>query len=187
MPNYNPGKLVKTTGAVGKHLGISEGRVRQLKRKTTLSMCQQANGMWDLEKVTAWDALRKELGHPPDEEEMAAGNLEIREVTVAEDRTEVERYRLNRVEVLAKGQVKRQNLALRIIDDLHRSMDGAEGTKKLTNHEKVNALRALDGGFGILYDKERLEMGESTENVAVIVGAIKDLKRKREREYGLGG
>jgi hypothetical protein len=178
------GKLVKHVTEVAAHLNRSVATVNKMRNKSTLNLCRRGDGFWDLEKVTAWQALREELGHPPTEDDMKAANLSVKVVSVEADRAAVEKYKLNRVEILAEGQMKRQGLANKIIARLNDGLE-PDAKKKLTYHEMINALRAADGGTGILYDKERLEMGESTENVAVIVGAIKDLKRKREREYGL--
>ena len=47
---------------------------------------------------------------------------------------------------------------------------------------KKASARELELMRCMAYDKERLERGESTENVAVILDAIMDLKRKRREQ-----
>jgi hypothetical protein len=45
--------------------------------------------------------------------------------------------------------------------------------------EKTPAIQLVTAA-SILYDKERLERGESTSNVSVLVGAIKELQQARQ-------
>ena len=86
----------------------------------------------------------------------------------------VEWYRGNKVNILLKMQV--DNLALQ---NAIRGSVTEEELKGWTPDQKQRWFMALGTDFGIKYDKERLESGQSTENVAVIVGAIKEWKKKR--------
>lgn len=45
--------------------------------------------------------------------------------------------------------------------------------------KKTPAIQLVTAA-SILYDKERLERGESTNNISVLVGAIKDIQRLRQ-------
>jgi hypothetical protein len=74
---------------------------------------------------------------------------------------ETDEYKNNRADILAHTQ-------LRLI-------------KALTD-DKIKKMQPRDiiVSYGILYDKERLERGESTENVSIITQAISDLQAKRQ-------
>ena len=75
----------------------------------------------------------------------------------------VEYYKKNRADLLAYDQIK------------YRSHITEE---KL---EKASA-RDLEIMRGVCYDKERLEKGQSTENVSVIIEYIRELKKKKAQE-----
>lgn len=47
--------------------------------------------------------------------------------------------------------------------------------------KKTPAIQLVTAA-SILYDKERLERGESTQNISVLVGAIKDLQAMRQAQ-----
>ena len=88
----------------------------------------------------------------------------------------VEFYRKNRADILADLQrlkVEKQHLILK-------SLTEAE-IKSMKSMEKFKAVVALDTGMGIDFDKERLERGQSTENVHVIYEAIVALQKKRAK------
>ena len=86
----------------------------------------------------------------------------------------IEWYQKNRLAVLHKAQI--DNLA---IQDAIRGSLTKEEIDKWTPGQKAQWFTAAGTDFGIKYDKERLEKGESTENVAVVVGAIKEWKRQK--------
>jgi len=73
---------------------------------------------------------------------------------------QLEQYKVNRADILAEIQL-----------EILKSLD-CDSIKKASAYQRI-------GMYGILYDKERLERGESTENVSVIVGAIQELRDKR--------
>jgi len=72
-------------------------------------------------------------------------------------------YRNNRADILAHDQLT------------YRSYITPEKLEKASARE-LELMRCM------AYDKERLERGESTENVAVITEAIQDLRRRRKAE-----
>lgn len=72
-------------------------------------------------------------------------------------------YKKNRADILTYGQIT------------YRNYIAPEKLKKAFARE-LELMRCT------AYDKERLERGESTENVAVILDAIMDLKRKRREK-----
>ena len=89
-------------------------------------------------------------------------------------------YRDNRLDVLRKAQL--DNLALQ---EAIRQSVTEEELKNWTPDQKARWYQVLGTDYGIKFDKERLEAGESTENVSVIVSYIKELKKKRMKEYGI--
>ena len=97
----------------------------------------------------------------------------------------IEWYQKNKADVLIKAQLDSLALQEAIRDSLTE-----DDIKKWTPDQKARWYQALTVDHGVKFDKERLVSGESTENVHVIVGAIKALKRKnreqRMRELGDG-
>lgn len=89
----------------------------------------------------------------------------------------VEWYKRNRTAILQKAQM--DNLALQ---EAIRDSVTEEELRKWTPDQRARWYQVLGTDYGIKYDKERLERGESTENVSIIVGAIMELKRKRQRQ-----
>lgn len=75
----------------------------------------------------------------------------------------VEYYRRNRADLLAYDQI------------VYRSHITPEKLEK-------TSARDLEIMRGVTYDKERLERGESTENVSVIYQAIVDLQKRRAKD-----
>jgi len=51
---------------------------------------------------------------------------------------------------------------------------------------KKTPIAARMTSFGILYDKERLERGESTENVAVLMKTVYEIRAERKKTRQLG-
>ncbi len=97
----------------------------------------------------------------------------------------IEWYSKNRAEVLLKAQI--DNLALQ---EAIRSTITEEEIRKWTPDQKAKWHQALGIDFGIKFDKERLESNLPTDNLAIVVTAIKDAQKrwfeKQEREE-LGG
>ena len=97
----------------------------------------------------------------------------------------IEWYKTRKGEVLLKAQL--DSLALQ---EAIRNSITDEEIQKWTPDQKARWYQALGVDFGIKYDKTRLEEGESTTNVSVIVQAIRDAKRRmheRENESPIPG
>ena len=88
----------------------------------------------------------------------------------------VEHYKKNKIEILMKSQA--QNLSLQ---DAIRNRVTEEYIDSWTPTEKQRWFSGLGVDFGIKYDKERLESGQSTENVGVVVKAMHEWKRLKEQ------
>ena len=85
-------------------------------------------------------------------------------------------YQKNKLNVLMKAQL--ENLALQ---EAIRDSITEDQLKKWTPDQKARWYQVLGTDHGIKFDKERLERGQSTENVSVIIEAIKVLKKKRQQ------
>jgi transposase len=83
-------------------------------------------------------------------------------------------YQKNKLNVLMKAQF--ENLALQ---EAIRNSITEDDLKKWTPDQKARWYQVLGTDHGIKFDKERLERGQSTENVSVIIEAIMDLKRRK--------
>ena len=86
-------------------------------------------------------------------------------------------YQKNKLNVLMKAQL--ENLALQ---EAIRNSITEDDLKKWTPDQQARWYQVLGTDHGIKFDKERLERGQSTENVSVIIEAIMDLKRRKMEE-----
>ena len=86
----------------------------------------------------------------------------------------VEWYRENKAGVLAKAQLSNIALQSAIRDSITE-----EDLKSWTPDQKARWYSALNISYGIQFDKERLMLGESTENVAQIIKTINYIKEQR--------
>lgn len=75
----------------------------------------------------------------------------------------VEAFKNNRADVLARLQAKSLDAQERILDSLDDGLVSA-----LTPSQKSSLLIALNAQNGTLFDKERLERGQSVQNISVI-------------------
>ena len=75
----------------------------------------------------------------------------------------VEDFKNGRADVLARIQAKSLGLQERILDTMN---DGV--VSALAPHQKSALLHSLNAQAGTLYDKERLERGQSTHNHSVL-------------------
>ena len=80
---------------------------------------------------------------------------------------DIEQYKVNRADILAASGAKSMVDQTRIRNAKLSNMSDKE-LEKITHNEAIGWFRALGLDMAIKYDKERLERGESTENVAVI-------------------
>lgn len=89
----------------------------------------------------------------------------------------VESYKMDRADVFAGAQAKMLSLAEEILDGIK-----SKDLRKMHIRDRIKALKEIVSSVTSLYTEERLEKGESTQNVAVIIAAIKDLKRRQFEE-----
>lgn len=79
------------------------------------------------------------------------------------ERQALETFKTGRADVLARLGAKSIDVQERILDTMD---DGV--IKALLPHQKSGLLIALNAQHGTSYDKERLERGQSTQNVSLI-------------------
>ena len=82
----------------------------------------------------------------------------------AQQQRGVQQYKANRADILARVQSKSIMLQEELIDDLL----GDRLSGALKPHQKTGLLIALNTIHGTLYDKERLETGQSTQNHSIV-------------------
>ncbi len=75
----------------------------------------------------------------------------------------LEQFKSNRADVLARLQAKSLDAQERILDTLKDDV-----VSELTPSQKSGMLFALNAQSGTVFDKERLERGESTSNISII-------------------
>ncbi len=80
------------------------------------------------------------------------------------ERQAVEAFKANRAEVLATLQAKNLTIQDKILDQL--DDDGLLGA--LTPSQMSGIVFALNSQHGTLFDKERLERGQSSQNISVV-------------------
>jgi hypothetical protein len=171
--------IVKSRGAVGRYFGVSPTAVFKWKKKPGFPIEQ--DGTYDLNKIALWRAERTVTeavdllpataeGEDPKELE------DIRE-GLGRFRSMVESYKIERADVFAGTEAKLLSLAERLLKGISDNK-----IKKMNIKDRVKALKDIISSVTGLYTSERLEKGESTENVAVIISAIKDLKRRKAAE-----
>ncbi|MCP4597013.1 hypothetical protein [Neptuniibacter sp.] len=97
----------------------------------------------------------------------------------------VDEYKSKKADLLAYTQARAMTAQQRILDhhvygeEVQKDGEVVSKIALMDNNQAKAWFQAISVDYGIKFDKERLERGESTENVAVIVTAIRDLKKKK--------
>ncbi len=95
------------------------------------------------------------------------------------EKREIDEFKANRADAFADLQAKSIELQRRIIESF---TDGV--LVALTPSQKSGLLGSLNAVAGTIYDKERLERGQSTENVSLltkVLGSAQDKVFKNQR------
>ncbi len=92
-----------------------------------------------------------------------------------EDKPMIDWYKRNKSDLLLKMQLEDINL-----QQVIKSTLSLEDIQTWTPSQKKDWFQTLAIDFGIKFDKERLESGQSTENVGMVVKAIHEWKRLKE-------
>lgn len=90
------------------------------------------------------------------------GNLQAKESLAV--------YKANRADIFAEVQAKGLRVQSQILD----SLVGDRVLGALAPHQKASILQAVNVVVGTIYDKERLELGKSTQNVGLIARMMGD-------------
>lgn len=83
------------------------------------------------------------------------------------DRQALERFKAGRADAFADLQAKAISVQHKIIESIQRDVDNGV-SEAWTANEKGRLLDALNTVQGTIFDKERLERGESTANVSTV-------------------
>ena len=93
------------------------------------------------------------------------------------ERQALELFKAHRADVLARLQAKSLDAQERILDTLDDGMIGA-----LAPSQKTGLLMALNAQHGTLFDKERLERGESTSNISIVSRMLESVTSLHKRQ-----
>jgi len=149
--------IVNSQKKVGEVLGISQPAVSQLIRA---GMPVVGENAYDLEQIQAWYGDRKDK---------RVVISDVRQIASVDD------FKARRADILAGEQTE----TIRLQQLLREDKLTRKKIRKLTISEAQAWYDTLRKDQAGKFTQERLERGESTENVAIIVSAIKDLKRRR--------
>jgi len=174
--NQSGANIVKSLSAVGRHFKVSQPAVSKWKVK---GMPVEDDGSYNLTRIAAWRALT--VAREAESLEKVEG---VDSEVLAEVKRELVRfrslgeiYKLERADVFASAQAKLLSLAEEILDGIK-----SKDLKKMHVRDKIKALKDIVSSVGSLYQSERLEKGESTENVAVLIQAIKESRKRMKAE-----
>jgi IS30 family transposase len=99
----------------------------------------------------------------------------------------LERFKTNRADEMANLQGKTIGLQHEVLDSLHRDLQEDRVSRILPVATKGNLLNALNNVQGTIFDKERLERGESTSNVSIISRMVDSRVTSRYKRKSLEG
>jgi hypothetical protein len=173
-------EIVNTLKEVGNYFRVSQPAVSKWKKA---GMPIESNGSFNLRKITVWRSLRvaqQVEGLLPATIEGANGELTELKQELGRFRELVETYTGNRADIFAGAQAKLLSLAEQTAATItHKQLLG------MNVKDKIKSLKDIVSCVTGLFTNERLERGESTENVAAIVRVIHEIKAKaRRREQG---
>jgi len=168
-------EIVRTQAEVGRYFGVSQVAVSKWK-----GMPKEADGTYNLRKITVWKALRAAQKAdsllPATAEGVNDELVEVKE-QIGRFRELAELYKENRAEIFAGTGAKLLSVAEQILGTITR-----KELVKMNVRDKIKVLKDIVSSVSGLFTDERLEKGQSTENVAVIVQAWKDIKKKRREQ-----
>ena len=180
----NQTNIVKSLSAVGRYFKVSQPAVS--KWKHLKGMPVEADGSYSLPRIAAWRALT--VAREAESLDKVEG---VDPEVLAEVKKELGRfrrlaevYKMERGEVFASAQAKMLSLGEQILDSIKE-----KDISKMHIRDKIKALKDITSSVGSLYQNERLEEGQSTENIQVVVKAIKEAQKREfaRREAAQGG
>jgi len=174
--------------AVAEALGVSSHTVQHW-----IGMPMEDDGSYDVEKIREWWNSKTMASRlkSKDRNLPSVGEIDATLKALKKAKAEVEKlfqfsrdvvatFRDKRGEILAMAQAADLRL-----QEIIRDTFTEEAVKGFTPSEKAKLFQILGIDAAVKYDKERLELGESTENVSVMVKHIKEIQQKRWAERGL--
>lgn len=168
--------IVKSLSAVARHYKVSQPAVSKWKKN---GLPVEEDGSYNLTRIAAWRALR--VAHEAASLEKVEG---IDSEVLAEVKKELgrfralaETYKMNRSDVFASAQAKMLALGEEILDSIK-----SKDLKKMHVRDKIKALKDITASVTSLYSSERIERGESRENISIIVQQIHEIKKAQREE-----
>jgi hypothetical protein len=174
---------VKTRKELAAALGVASPTIYHWR-----DMPIEPDGFYDVEKIRLWWSERTITRKRPDLPSVGEIDATLKALAVAKAQvadlcktsTEVaDIFRSGRLNILSAQQAKMTALARTVLDTFDEKT-----VKDLKVQDRIRLLYTLTWCFGVTFDKERLEAGESTENVGVIVKYIKEIQEKRRQGRG---
>lgn len=171
-------KTVRTMVELAKVFNVSQPRISQWKKQ---GMPIQDDGSYNIKNITVWRALKateKVKSLLPSTIEN--GDLQVVNEVVSglnRFRALVDDFKKDRSDIFAGVEAKLISVAEEILDSVNKSEILAIPLK-----ERLRFVKDIVSSISSLYVSERLEKGESTGNIAVIIQAIKDAKRRKAEE-----
>jgi len=174
-------EILKTQKELAERLGISQPRVSQLIKK---GLPKNSDGAFNLGEVKAWTINRASERV----EALLPVNIKNGDPSLIKEKIE-ELNRFKKIREKFEGDrvgvyVGIQGKMAAVVEALLDSADLKE-IELIPLEKRLRLAKDLVAAMEDLDTQERLERGESTENVAVLVAAAKDLRR-RLREEGKG-
>ena len=170
-------EVVQSLTAVARYFKVSQPAVSKWKQS---GMPVREDRTYDLREITLWRATRaadKADNLLPATAEGLNGELTEIRGKLGRFRELAESYKMDRANVFAGAEAKLLSVAEQLLDGIN-----PKQLAKMNVKDRIKAVKDIVSSVSGLFEKERLERGESTENVAVIVQAIKDAKKRKREE-----
>ena len=157
VPENTPAvRIVKSMTEAARYFQVTPETIKRWKLN---GMPVEVGGLYDLTRIAAWRVGKKsrqgiEFIHPV---------------------VNIEHFKANRANIYAREQAE----AIKIQQLIRHYHFTKAQIRDLEKREAIALYDQLRRDQKDKFEQERLERGESTENVAVIVKAIKELKKKR--------
>ncbi len=162
-------KKITLIKELAKELGRDRQTIGRWKKK---GMPINSDGTYDLDDIKVW---QKATGYGLDfDKKLIPLSLKDVQARFAGDAHLLEWFNSNFAAVLRRKTVNAIQLNEMINDRLKNELN------TISVHQLIYLKAVLNTEMGITYDKYRLESGESTENVGVVIGAIRDWKKWKQ-------
>lgn len=170
----NSVETVRTMDELAKIFNVSQPRISQWKKA---GMPVESDGTYSIKKVTGWRLSRvSEKVETLLPATIENGNLQaVNEIVneLGRFRQLVDDFKKDRGDIFCGVEAKLISVTEDILDSVTR-----EEILAMPLKEKLRLVKDIVSSVTGLYGQERLERGESSENISVIISAIKDAKKR---------